>query len=97
MPLAAFEADEAGTLVKVFRFLGMMGIGEARVAQIAAGEGAADPAGENRYNRARLDKHSEAAGRAQNATFAMLPQTRALLTAFFEEFWERDDLGEWWS
>ena len=33
----------------------------------------------------------------QNATFAMLPQTRALLTAFFEEFWERTDLGEWWS
>ena len=96
MPLAAFQADEASTLVRVFRFLGMMGIGEARVAQIAAGEGAADPAGENRYNRGRLENEQPAAA-GQNATFAMLPQTRALLTAFFEEFWERTDLGEWWS
>ena len=34
--------------------------------------------------------------RASNATIAMLPETRELLTAFFEEFWERTDFGELW-
>ena len=62
--------------------------------QIAAAAGAVDPADENFFNRGRLARDD---GGNATAAFAMLPETRELLTAFFEEFWERTDLGEWWS